>query len=136
MEREPDMPMEILLEMKTLKRGAAVERDSKLESRRSTRRMQRKSGRYVIGARCGLDSLIGKRKREREGEREREREREERKRGSVSHREKIRDITNRNGVSYHHSLLRSHRGVRTPIRRGEPRPPYPCARSLACILAR
>ena len=72
MEREPDMPMEILLEMKTLKRGAAVERDSKLESRRSTRRMQRKSGRYVIGARCGLDSLIGKRKREREGERERD----------------------------------------------------------------
>lgn len=61
----PDMPMEILLEMKTLKRGAAVERDSKLESRRSTRRMQGKSGRYVIGERCGLDGLIGERERER-----------------------------------------------------------------------
>lgn len=61
----PDMPMEILLEMKTLKRGAAVERDSKLESRRSTRRMQGKSDRYVIGERCGLDGLIGERERER-----------------------------------------------------------------------
>lgn len=58
------MPMEILLEMKTLKRGAAVERDSKLESRRSTRRMQGKSDRYVIGERCGLDGLIGERERE------------------------------------------------------------------------
>ena len=76
MERESDMPMEILLEMKTLKRGAAVERDSKLESRRSTRRIQGKSGRYVIGARCGLDGLIGKRERERERKRERERGKE------------------------------------------------------------